>query len=284
MKTELPPSVGSFEELRSVFDYDRELSLDLEETSVDHNNGIPVHDISYTSRANDRIPAYLVRPPGTGPFPAVIFVHPAPGNRATFLDESVILAQQGALGLLVEAPWARGEAWGQTLGKPEGDRRAFIDIAIDLRRAVDLLTSRPDVDANRIGCVGHSFGALFGGVLSGVEKRIRAFALLAGTGSFTDIAILSMPFLQGEALEAYAQAMTRIDPIYYVGHAEPSSLFFQFGLQDEAFPREKVEAFAEAGSEPKLVKWYDADHFLNDAARDDRIEWLRTQLDLAPRQ
>lgn len=280
MKTELPPSVGSFEELRPMFNYDRELGLDVEETSVEHKNGIAVHDISYASQANGGVPAYLVRPPGTGPFPGVIFVHPAPGNRATFLDEAIMLAKQGALGLLVEAPWARGEAWGRTLGQPESDRGAFINIAIDLRRAVDLLISRPDVDANRIGYAGHSFGALFGGVLSGVETRIQAFVLLAGTGSFTDIAVLSMPFLQGEALEAYRQAMTRIDPIYYVGHAAPSALLFQFGLQDEAFPREKVEAFAEAGSEPKLVKWYDADHYLNDEARSDRIEWLRTRLGL----
>jgi len=280
MKTELPPSVGSFEELRPMFNYDRELGLDVEETSVEHKNGIAVHDISYASQANGGVAAYLVRPPGTGPFAGVIFVHPAPGNRATFLDEAIMLAKKGAVGLLVEAPWARGEAWGQTLGQPEGDRRAFIDIAMDLRRTVDLLTSRPDVDAKRIGYAGHSFGALFGGVLSGVEKRIQAFALLAGTASFTDIAVLSMPFLQGQALEAYRQAMTRIDPIYYVGHAAPSALLFQFGLQDEAFPREKVEAFAEAGSEPKLVKWYDADHYLNDEARSDRIEWLRTRLGL----
>ena len=134
---------------------------------------------------------------------------------------------------------------------------------------------------NRIGYVGHSLGALFGGVLSGVEKRIQAFALMAGTGSFTDVAVLSMPFLQGQVLEEYAQAMTRIDPVYYVSHAAPSALLFQFGLQDEAFPREKVVGFAEAGSEPKLVQWYDAGHYLNQEARGDRIEWLRTRLGLS---
>lgn len=284
MESELPPSVGSFEELLSIFSYDRELQLDLEETSIEHRNGIAVHDIRYASLANGVVSAYLVTPPGTGPYPAIVFVHPAPGSRETFLDEALYHAQQGSLSLLIEAPWARGEDWGRTLGQPESDRRAYIEIAIDLQRAVDLLTSLPDVDANRIGYVGHSFGALFGGVLSGIEKRIQAFALMSGTGSFTDVAVLSMPFLQGHALEAYTQAMTRIDPIYYVRRAAPSALYFQFGLQDEAFPREKVVAFAHAGSEPKLVKWYDADHFLNDEARSDRIEWLRTQLGVAETQ
>jgi len=284
MKTELPPSGESFEDLLSMFNYDRELPLDVEETGVEHKNGVSVHDIGYAGQANDRTKAYLVTPPGKGPFPGIIFVHPAPGNRATFLDESIMLAQQGAVCLLMDAPWAEGEAWGRTLGQPESDRQAFIQIAIDIRRAVDLIISRPDVDVNRIGYVGHSLGALFGGVLSGVEKRIKAFVLMAGSGSFTDVAILSMPFLQGQALEHYAQAMTLIDPIYTISHAAPSALLFQFGLQDEAFPREKVAGFAEAGSEPKLVKWYDAGHYLNDEARSDRMEWLGTRLGLSRTQ
>lgn len=280
MNTELPPSIGSFDDLLPLIHYDREVPLDLETTGVERKNGVAVHDINYASQATGRVTAYLVTPPGKGLFVGIIFVHPAPGNRTTFLDESVMLAQLGAVSLLIDAPWARGEAWGQTLGQPEGDRRAYIQIAVDLRRAVDLLTSRPDVDPSRMGYVGHSFGALFGGVLSGVEKRIQAFALMAGTGSFTDVAVLSMPFLQGLVLEEYAQAMARIDPIHYVRHAAPSTLLFQFGLHDEAFPREKVEAFAEAGSEPKSVRWYEADHDLNDEARSDRMEWLRTRLGL----
>jgi hypothetical protein len=67
-------------------------------------------------------------------------------------------------------------------------------------------------------------------------------------------------------------------------HAAPSALLLQFGRQDEAFPQEKVVAFAKAGSEPKSVKWYEADHSLNDEARRDRIEWLRTRLGLARTQ
>jgi len=278
MTTQLPPSIGSYEDLQTMLDYDRALPLNIEETDIEHRDGVSIHDVSYASPANRTIKAFWVAPPAEGPFAGVIFVHPAPGDRSTFLDESVMLAKKGAASLLMDAPWAQGEAWGRTLGQPEGDRKAFTQIAIDIRRAVDVIVSRPDVDANRIGYVGHSFGALFGGVLSGVEKRIKAYVLMAGTGSFTDLLALNMPFLQGLALEEYRRVMSLIDPIYYVRHAAPAALFFQFGLQDKAFPRERVVEYAEAGSEPKLVKWYNADHFLDDEARDDRIEWLGRQL------
>ena len=95
---------------------------------------------------------------------------------------------------------SEAEAWGKTMGEPEHDRQEHTKTTIDLLRAVDLLTSRSEVDAGRIGYVGHSFGALFGGILAGVEKRIKAFVLMSGVGSFTDVAVANIPTLKGKAL------------------------------------------------------------------------------------
>jgi hypothetical protein len=61
--------------------------------------------------------------------------------------------------------------------------------------------------------VGHSFGAIFGGILSGVEKRVKAFVLMAGTGSFTGVAVLNIPDLSGQRLENYSTTLDSIDPI-----------------------------------------------------------------------
>jgi hypothetical protein len=68
------------------------------------------------------------------------------------------------------------------------------------------------------------------------------------------------------------------DPIHYVGRAAPAALFFQFGRLDE-FPQEQFERVAQAASEPKLVKWYDTDHYFQLAeAQKDRLDWLQTRL------
>jgi hypothetical protein len=45
--------------------------------------------------------------------------------------------------------------------------------------------------------------------------------------------------------------------------------------------KESME-FYDAASEPKIIKWYDADHYLNEEARKDRIVWLKQQLGLNP--
>ena len=264
----------------SAFDYDRALPLDVEESGSERRNGVSVHDISYASAGHGRIKAYWVVPAGNGPFAGLIFVHPGPGDRANFLDEAVLLAERGAASLVVEAPWAEAEAWGEKMGEPEHDRQEHTKTVIDLLRAVDLLASRSEVDAGRIGYVGHSFGALFGGILAGVEKRIKAFVLMSGVGSFTDVAAANIPTLKGEALEEYRRGLRSIDPIHLIEDAAPAVLFFQLARED-VFPHDTLRAYAEAGSEPKQIAWYDADHYsVNEIGRDDRIEWLQSNLGL----
>jgi len=153
--------------------------------------------------------------------------------------------------------------------------------ALALCRAIDLLVTRPEVDAERVAYVGHGLGALFGGILSGVERRIKTSVLMAGVGSFTDVAALSLPQLQGAELEHYGQVLAAIDPLYYVQYAAPAPRLSQFGLQDRFCPRDRFVKFAAAGSEPKVVKWYNADHDLSaPGACRDRWEWLRAHLNL----
>jgi cephalosporin-C deacetylase-like acetyl esterase len=51
---------------------------------------------------------------------------------------------------------------------------------VDMRRGADLLLARRDVDHARLAYVGHSYNAAVGAFLSGVDKRFKAFVLMAG--------------------------------------------------------------------------------------------------------
>ena len=57
---------------------------------------------------------------------------------------------------------------------------SYIQMVMDLRRAVDVLISPKDVDTDRIGYVGHSLGATWGAPLAAAEKRIKVFVLMGG--------------------------------------------------------------------------------------------------------
>lgn len=266
---------------RALFDYDAGEPPAIEIAGT----GVSVSDLTYRTAPGRGVRAYLVTPVEVGRSQrsaAVLFLHPGPGSRATFLAEAVALAGMGAVSLLVDAPWAdsTAAAWGQAVTDPEEAVREHIRTVIDLRRGLDLLLARKDVDPDRIGFVGHSFGALIGAVLAGVDRRLRAAVLMAGTGRFADVAAVNLPDLQGEKFEHYRRTLAELDPAVWVGRAAPAALFFQAALRDEFFTEEQAREFFEQANEPKSLEWYDAGHLLDEAARRDRVAWLAGQLAL----
>lgn len=262
----LPTATPPHEEfVRRTFAYDRAAPLDIEEVSVSNRDGIQVHIISYVSPKGGRVPAYLVVPPGVGPFAGMLFMHAGGESRNEFLDEALLLAKRGAVSLLIDGPTNR-------LGynKAISSSDMYVQLVMDLQRGVDLLTSRSDVDPKRIGYVGHSVGAVWGGVLAGVEKRISAHVLMAGHARISRCARC------GVAVNPLLYA------IYYIGQAAPAAVFFQFAERDEYITKEAALEYYEACSEPKRIAWYNADHAFNEQAQLDRVAWLSTQLSLAP--
>jgi len=285
--------IKPFPELVRAFDYDRQAPLDIQEHSVEDKGGVKVHDISYASPKGGRVTAYLVVPPGKGPFAGLVFMHPDYGARTAFLSEALLLAETGAVSLLIDAPFRRPEPSRRSydLTKPENNRDIFIQTIIDLRRGVDLLAARADVDAKRIGYVGHSYGASMGGVLASVERRIKAYVLMAGDPSWTtSLRSGTDPGSEQvrknftkEQLDKYIEVTAPFDAIHYISHAAPSALFFQFSRYDVEIPEKAAEQYHQAASQPKQIKWYDVGHELDNVeALRDRAEWLRKELGISP--
>jgi dienelactone hydrolase len=275
-----PGQEASFRELLEMYEYDSGAPLDLKEHSAQDRAGLKVLDVSYLSPKGGRVPAYIVVPPGKGKYPGVIFMHPAGGDagRSYFLNEAIELSKLGAVSILIDSPFARPSPQ-PLIALTDRDRDGIVQCAIDLRRAVDALLSRGDVDVRRIGYIGYSYGATMGGILSGIEKRIKAFVLMGGGPKLSSfIRAFQSPEvdrlrLEGK-LEAYLSRIATIDPDQYVKQASPATILFQNGRRDENVPVEEAAKYHQAASEPKAVKWYDTGHSLNDEARRDRIAWL----------
>jgi len=269
-----------FQDLLRWYEYDPKAPLELKEESTQGREGLKVLSVSYASPKGGRVPAYIVVPPGKGPFAGLIFMHPAGRDvgRAYFLDEAVALSKSGAVSILIDAPFVRPSPQ-PLFAFTEKDRDGIVQCVIDLRRAVDVLTSRSDVDAKRIGYVGFSYGATVGGILSGVDRRFKTFVLVGGGPKLTSfLRTLQAPPIEqlrkAGKLETYLKTMTTIDPDQYVRHATPATILFQNGRRDENVPVEQAFQYHQAASQPKLVRWYDAGHSLNDEARRDRAAWL----------
>lgn len=276
------------------FDYDKDSPLDLQEHGVQEHNGVRVYDISYASPGAGRVPAYLVVPAGKGPFAGILFGHWAmkgspTRNRIEFLEEAVALAPAGAVSLLIDSSFARPGAREEEDWLSDHNAQLLLQQVLDMRRGVDLLLARTDIDPRRIAYVGHSYNAAVGGILAGVEKRIQTFVLMAGNLSNEDFIWSDEPRIKKwrevvgeERIRDYFAQYGWLDPGPYVGHAAPAAVLLQYARHEEllANPLEWAERNFERVSEPKELRLYDAGHALNAAARRDRYEWLRKHLGL----
>ena len=281
----------SYPQLIHHFDYDQNAPLDIREVGAEMRDGVTIRDISYASPKGGRVPAYLVLPPGKGPYAGILFGHWAKEgspvrNRKEFLDEAVALAHAGAVSLLIDAPFARPEFHSEPEPLNSQEPLSEQQQVIDLRRGVDLLRSRGEVDPARIAFVGHSFDAALGGILAGVERRVQAYVLMAGTFNVArflhseDPRILALRKQVGEKqLDQYLATWDWLDPAHYVGHTAPAAIFLQYAETDEFVPRAQRQQDIRLFRKPKTIRIYaGTDHALNAQARLDRYRWLRRQI------
>src|SRR5690606_12277667 len=103
-------------------------------------------------------------------------------------DEAEVMASAGAVSLVIDAPFARPGGSRDTMQSYDdpGTEVAMTSQAIvDVRRAYDVLAARPDVDAARLGFLGHSWGAALGIDVAAVDDRPIAYALLSPRPTWT---------------------------------------------------------------------------------------------------
>jgi len=270
------------------FDYDQKAPLDIKEVGIEHRGDIEIHDISYASPKGGRVPAYLVVPKGKGPFAGVIWGHwywenSTFRNRKEFLDEAVVLAGSGVMSLLTDGPIARPGHVENREPLNEQQMTDLIQQIVDMRRGADLLSARKDLDPTRLAYVGHSYNATVGGFLSGIDKRFKAFVLMAG-GLSNDSDFKSEDYQKyrqkvgAEKFDAFAAKYAWLDPGKFVSHAAPAEVFLQYASQEKFLNPERARQYAAIVSDPKRLKLYDAPHSLNAEARRDRIAFLAEKL------
>ena len=280
-------------EMLAHFEYDKTAPLGIKEIGVEKRGDVSIHDITYVSPKGGVVPAYLVVPKGKGPFAAVVWGHWCWGNspmrnRKQFLDEAVALAPAGVVSLLTDGVIVRPGYVPNDQPLNEQQITDLVQQVTDMRRGVDLLLARKEVDAKRIAYVGHSCNAVIGAFLSGIDRRFKAFVLMAATMS-DDITMKTPEYQEyrqkigPEKFDAFvAKYGWWTDQGKYVSHAAPAVVFLQYATQEKFITPERAKLYAAVVSEPKRFKLYEAPHALNAEARRDRIAFLIEQFKLKP--
>ena len=223
--------------------------------------------------------AEMYRPDGNGSYAAILYVHwyepeSISSHRSQFEEEAQEMARGGAVCLSIETLWSDRDFFLKRT--QEDDAKNSVEEVVNIRRAIDLLLSQPNVDSKRFAYVGHDFGGMYGVLAGSLDQRPTHYVVMAATPRFPDW-YLYLPKLEGAAREAFIYQMSEIDPITHVPNLSPADLFFQFATDDVHVPKERAQEFFAAAKDPKEMKWYEAGHGLNEDATRDRIAWLKQE-------
>jgi carboxymethylenebutenolidase len=186
--------------------------------------------------------AYVARPDGEGPFPAVIMIHEFYGLNESIISKADLLAQEG---YLVVAPdtfrgsttaWIPRAIYQVITTRPEA-------INADLDSVYAWLESQPDVDADRVATAGFCYGGRASLAYSLHNPQLAATVIFYGSPE-TDPAILK---------------------------TLPGPVLGIFGGADQSIPVEEVKAFEAALTQagiPHEITIYDGQPhaFVQDAA------------------
>ena len=226
--------------------------------------------------------AEMFRPEGEAPLAAILYAHwyepeSIDSHRTQFEEEAREMARLGAVCISIETLWSDRDFFLKRT--QEDDMQNSMEEVVNLRRAMDLLLSQPNVDPQRFACVGHDFGGMYGVLAGSLDQRPSHYVIMASTPRFSDW-YLYMPRLEGEARQVFIGQMSEIDPITHISNLSPATVFFQFATDDFHVPKERAEEFFAAAKAPREMKWYEAQHGLNEAATQERKAWLRDKLEL----
>jgi len=175
-----------------IYDYDR-TPLDAHVESVDDAApGWRKEKVGFAAAyGGERVTAYLYTPRGfPPPLQTVVYF---PGSDAlswrssakmdvdvpTFQD--LLRAGRAVLYPVYQSTYERGDGFAEdTPAGKAGYRDHVVMWTKDLRRSLDWVETRQDLDANRVALYGYSWGAALGPLLAAVDERIRVGLLVAG--------------------------------------------------------------------------------------------------------
>jgi len=275
-------SVAAAQEINTnLFRYDRSSPLEWRTTQLQDTANCSLTEASFMV-IEDHIADVLIiskKDNALSRRPVVIFQHWGGGNKMFFKREAVAFAEKGFVCISVNAPWH----W-KTLVDTASffyTYPKFIRLSvIAIRRLIDTLGRNATIDRRNIYFVGHSYGATLGGLLAGIEQRIKGGVLMAGLPNISRTMIEgkndvwkkdwdhdTLRFMQ------VANELSEMEPENSIGHSR-WKIYHQVAEKDEYVKPEQSNRFMSRTPRPYTSSYYHAGHLFNDEAMNDRIKWI----------
>jgi pimeloyl-ACP methyl ester carboxylesterase len=203
--------------------------LDVKVTEQFQGDGFVRQKLTFVAEGHDRIPAYLFIPQtaAAAKYAAVLALHQTtdagkmePAGLTGNMPYALELVHRGYVVLCPDEP-SFGEYQYDFHAPGNGYVSGSMKAIANHMRAIDLLTQRPEVDAQRIGVIGHSLGGHNSLFLAAFDPRIKAVVTNCGWTPFADY---KGGNITGWASDRY---MPRLRDVYHLNVAEAPFDFYE---------------------------------------------------------
>jgi dienelactone hydrolase len=244
-------------------------------TPVEQNNTVPAEYYLPDSITSGDCPDFRAVKMGLSPStprPAVICLHILDGNDVLTDMVCSVLAMRGIPAIMFKLPYygERGLPDGpEALAKdPQLFAGALAQAGEDLRRTIDVLASRKEIDPDQISITGISLGGIVAASAAGKEPRINRAAFVLAGGDLLKIIhharetqplskmIKELPPAERRALE---DKIMDVDPLRFAPalgeKSRQGKLMMINAAEDEVIPRASTEKLATALGVGDRVIW-----------------------------
>jgi dienelactone hydrolase len=225
--------------------------------------------------ANDTVWAHLVVPKGAAERRPAVLVLPVMAAPNVWIETRFVerFARDGLVVMWLEMPTQfhrrpdPSEPSGQVFLARTPKRLAanFRQSILDARRALGVLSARPEVDSRRLAMFGVSLGALVGSVVYSVDPRPRYAVFLLGGADMPSLVIdgsLTGPFARKMGLrpEELRAAWAGLDALDYRASNADKPVLLVNARSDTVIPRANALKLAEAFPAARQV-WLPFGHY-----------------------
>ncbi len=264
------------------YEYDQELPLLDSVFLMADSSDYHLYYLKYQSVHDEVVTGLLTLPrEGVQPFPTVILLH-GMGDRKTvdYIEagnQYLINAGYAVLRLDISNHGDR-KKYDYDFDLTEGYRYWTRDIitqtVFDLRRAVDFIYTREELDHDRIGFFGISLGGIIGTIFCSVEERIEVPVIVLAGGN------LNLMFGRDAFSGDTKDYLSIIDPVNYVAKISPRPLLMINAENDDVVPPITSKLLYKAAKKPKEIIWHPSKHhdLPIEKAYPEGIQWLKKHL------
>lgn len=267
-----------------LYQYEKTLPLDVKPGEVTTFPDCRMMRFSYASTHGQRVPALLFVPKAASaarPAPCLVMLHGLGTNKEIMSATARFAATLGYASLAIDE-YGQGErapkGAGTTITADFVQQQLMTGVpqtVVDIRRGLDYLQTRPNIDHKRLGLLGVSLGAIMGTVAAGVDDRLKASVLVAGGGDWAVI----LKYLAEHTKKVGGQQVTGAanmdwtlvsafltpeDPLTFAPHIAPRAVLMVNGRQDTTIvPAAAEELYQAAKSAPDARverHWLDTGH------------------------